>query len=174
MKNDRTPRTPQANLLPTLFERLKDDQPFNKTSESPEDWVVNAAKMRELVRNNLIDILNVVNLDHKDEIDLTRYPHVADSVLNFGIPPVAGRYLSEVRWDDIEKNIRKAVLRFEPRLIPDSLSVVPPADIGKQRTGNTLRFLIKGMIHMDPLPLEFVLQSYLDLETSTFEGQLKD
>jgi type VI secretion system protein ImpF len=106
---------------------------------------------------------------------MARYPHVADSVLNFGIPPVAGRYLSEVRWDDIEKNIRKAVLRFEPRIIPDSLSVVPPVDIGKQRTGNTLRFLIQGMIHMDPHPLEFVMQSYLDLETSTFgEDRPKD
>jgi len=169
LKDSLTPRATRANLLPTLLERLKDDHP-GQSLESPEDWAVNAARMRELVRNNLIDILNVINLD--SEVDMTRHPYVADSVLNFGIPPVAGRYLSEVRWGDIEKNIRKAVLRFEPRIIPASLSVVPPDDIGKQRTGNTLRFLIQGMIHMDPHPLEFVLQSCLDLETSTFEGIL--
>ena len=169
MKSSRTQYTQQPNLMPTLLERLKDNHP-GKSLESPDEWMVTPARMRELVRDNLIDILNVTNLEH--EIDMARYSHAADSVLNFGIPPLAGRYLSEVPWGDFEKTIRKAVLRFEPRIIPDSLRVIPPADSGKQRAGNILSFLIQGMIFMEPYPLDFMLQSQLDLETSTFEGLL--
>ena len=63
--------------------------------------------------------------------------------------------------------IRRAIGDFEPRLIPESLVVSPRTDVdsaGEHR--NVLAFEVRGLIHMDPYPLEFMVQSSLDLETS--------
>lgn len=163
-----TPRQAHATLLPTLFERLKDNAPHTR-SETPADFMVSPARMRELIRDSLTDLFNTTCLD--SEIDATRYPHAAASVLNYGIPPLAGSYRSEIRWIDVERMVRRVVLTFEPRIIPETLRVTPPAEEEAHAT-NTLRFTIQAMIHMDPHPLEFVLQSNLDLETNYFEGTL--
>lgn len=169
MWSEAAPRQAHANLLPTLFERLKDDTPHQR-SELPSDCLITAFKMRELIRDSLTDLFNTINLD--SEIDAVRYPEAAASVLNYGIPPLAGGYLSKVRWFDIERMVRKAVLTFEPRIIPETLRIFPPLDERENHAANTLRFTIQAMIHMDPHPLEFALQSDLDLETSCFEGTL--
>jgi type VI secretion system protein ImpF len=38
--------------------------------------------------------------------------------VNFGVPPLAGSYLSERKWADIERIIRRAHRDYEPRLMP--------------------------------------------------------
>lgn len=163
------PRQAHATLLPTLFERLKDDAPLQH-SEAPMDFMITAAKMRELIRDSLSELFNTINLGQS--FNTVRYSEAAASVINYGIPPIAGGYLSQVRWVDIERMVRKAVLTFEPRIIPETLCILPPPETQEKFTANTLRFTIQAMIHMDPHPLEFALQSNLDLETSCFEGTL--
>ena len=157
------PRRADAHLLPTLIDRLRDDAPRRK-HEAPGEYTVSRAQMREIIQRDLAYLLNCTNIE--DRIDRRRYPAASASTVNFGVPPLAGGYLASCRWDDIERSIRRAIRDFEPRLIAESLSVLPLGGNGETRLYNNLAFEIRGMIRMDPYPLEFMVQSTLDLETS--------
>ena len=159
------PRTRvHAHLLPTLFDRLRDEAP-SRTSELPSDYTVTPAQMRDIVQRDLAFLLNTTNAE--DLIDRERHAEAAASTLNFGVPPLAGSYLSQRKWVDIERIIRRAVQDYEPRLIPETVSVVPlMKEDGAAEEYHVLLFEIRGQIHLRPYPLEFMVQSAVDLETN--------
>lgn len=153
-----------AHLLPTLFDRLRDEAP-SRTSEQPSDYTVTPAQMRDILQRDLAFLLNTTNAE--DLIDRKRHAQAASSTVNFGVPPLAGSYLSERKWADIERIIRRAVLDYEPRLMPQTLSVVPlMKEEGAAQGCNVLLFEIRALIDLRPYPLEFTVQSAVDLETN--------
>lgn len=160
----RTPRRANTHLMPTLLDRLRDDAPHRST-EAPEEYTVTRKQMRDIVQRDLAYLLNTTSTE--DLIDRSRHPQVAASTLNFGVPPLAGTFIASRHWNDVEQTIRRAIIDFEPRLIPDSLVVAPrPGSSDGGEPHNVLAFEVSGLIHMDPYPLEFMVQSSLDLETS--------
>ncbi|MET0207717.1 MAG: GPW/gp25 family protein, partial [Burkholderiaceae bacterium] len=88
------------------------------------------------------------------------------SAVNFGVRPLAGSYLSERRWADIERIIRRAITDYEPRLIPETVTVLPLMKEGASDEYNVLLFEIRAMINLKPYPLELTVQSTVDLETN--------
>ncbi len=154
--------------LPTLIDRLLDDAP-HRASEKPEEYAANGARMREIVLRDLMLLFNATNLS--DHIDARVHPLVAASVVNYGMPALSGSYIADRDWNRMENAIREAIVRFEPRLIPASLMILPLGD-NDRRNGdnachfNVLTFEIRGLIRLSPYPLEFRAQSALDLETS--------
>ncbi|WP_144159866.1 type VI secretion system baseplate subunit TssE [Paraburkholderia sp. BCC1885] len=157
------PRRANTHLLPTLLDRLRDDAPQRQT-EAPEEYAVTRTQMRDILQRDLAFLLNTTSIE--DQIDRVRYPEAAASTINFGVPALAGAYIAARKWVDIEQIIRRAILEFEPRLIQDSLAVVPLVGNDARNHYNLMMFEVHGMIHMDPYPLEFLVQSSLDLETS--------
>lgn len=168
MTPEHTPRRPEACLVPTLLERLRDNEP-GKRSESESTCMVTRTQMREIIRESLVTLFNTTNLEN--EIP-DRCTQALSSVINYGIPPLAGGFTSDLRWQEVERILRRAILRFEPRIMPDSLRIAPPHDSGDHHTGNTLSFTIHAMIHMEPYPLPFTLMSDVDLETNSVEARL--
>ncbi|REG61329.1 type VI secretion system protein ImpF [Paraburkholderia sp. BL6669N2] len=163
---DRTapaPRQADAQLLPTLFDRLRDDAPHRQT-EAPGEYAVSRAQMRDIIQRDLAFLLNATSIE--DLIDRKRHSYAAASTINFGVPPLAGAFMASHKWAKIEQVIRGAIRDFEPRLIAHTVQVVPLTDVDSQSRYNHLAFEIRGMIRMDPYPLEFMVQSSLDLETS--------
>ncbi|MGJ7603350.1 type VI secretion system baseplate subunit TssE [Variovorax sp. LT1R20] len=155
---------PNAQLLPTLFDRLRDEAP-SRTSELASEYAVTPAQMRGIVQRDLAYLLNTTNAE--DLIDRTRHADAASSTINFGVPPLAGSYLSERRWADIERIIRRAIQDYEPRLIPETVTVVPlMKEGGAAGEYNVLLFEIRALIHLQPYPLAFTVQSAVDLETN--------
>ena len=162
----RTPRRASSHLMPTLLDRLRDDAPHRQT-EAPEEYTVTRKQMRDIVQRDLAYLLNTTNIE--DRIDSARHPQAAASTVNFGVPPLAGTFIASRQWNDVESMISRAIRDFEPRLIPDSLVVSPRTNADADSAGehhNVLAFEVRGLIHMDPYPLEFMVQSSLDLETS--------
>lgn len=166
----RVPRAPNASstrssprLLPTLFDRLRDDAPSREV-EAPSEYTVNALQMRDIIQRDLACLLNTTNAE--DLIDRARQPEVAASTLNFGVPPLAGSYLSERKWADIERIIRRAIHDYEPRLLPETVTVRPLMKEGASEHYNVLLFEIRAMINLKPYPLELTVQSSVDLETN--------
>ena len=152
-----------THLLPTLFDRLSDDHP-HQTSEPAEAFTVTRKKMREIIQRDLAYLLNTTNMD-----DLMHYPQdeaIRYATTNYGIPPLAGSYLSSHQWRHIERCIRQAIIHFEPRLIPEALHIVPHQHKDSEHHYNILSFEIHGLIHMDPYPMEFLMQSTLDFENN--------
>lgn len=153
-----------AQLLPTLFDRLRDEAP-SRASELPSEYAVSPAQMRDIVQRDLAYLLNTTNAE--DLIDRTRHADAASSTINFGVPPLAGSYLSERRWADIERIIRRAIQDYEPRLMPETVTVVPlMKEGGAAGDYNVLLFEIRALIYLRPYPLAFTVQSAVDLETN--------
>lgn len=157
------PRRANTFFWPTLLDRLRDDAP-QRQREAPGEYAVTRAQMRDIVQRDLAYLLNTINLEEK--IDRSRYPLVAASTVNYGVPSLAGKFMATRQWADIEEIITQAIRDFEPRIVPESLSVSPLADKDGEVQYNALAFEVRGMISMDPYPMEFLVQSSLDLETS--------
>ncbi|HKT27475.1 type VI secretion system baseplate subunit TssE [Dyella sp.] len=148
--------------MPSLLDRLLDDQPGRQT-EPPSAYAPDAEGMRRIVRRDLGLLLNTTNLH--DEIEPERYPIAAASVINYGIPALAGGYVSDLTWHMLERRVRTAITHFEPRLIPESLHIKPVDDKAPIHY-NKLAFQIHGLVRWAPYPLEFRIQSMLDVETN--------
>lgn len=159
----RDPRRADSHLLPTLIDRLRDDAPHRQT-EAPGEYTVTRTQLRDIIQRDLAYLLNTTNLG--DQLDARRYPLVAASTVNFGVPPLAGAFMASRDWRDIEIMVKHAIMTFEPRLMPESLEVVPSSNGDRVGRHSQVAFEIRGMIRMDPYPLEFMVQSSLDLETS--------
>ncbi|VVU54043.1 type VI secretion system lysozyme-like protein [Burkholderia anthina] len=160
--------------MPSLLDRLIDDAPQLRR-EHREIETLDSEGMRHLIRRDLSLLLNTTNLD--DELDATRHAAAIDSVVNYGIPPLSGNYLANRDWNVVEKAIRTAIVRFEPRLLPDSLRIRPVQHEDSTQY-NRLTFEISGLMHWSPIPVEFRIRSMLDMEidrvtfdTDALQGQ---
>jgi type VI secretion system protein ImpF len=142
----------------------RDEDAPQRQTEATGEYAVTRAQMREIVQRDLAFLLNTTSIENL--IDRERYPQAAASTVNFGVPPLAGAFMASRSWAEIERIIRRAIREFEPRLIPEALAVAPLTAVNADAHYNVLAFEVRGMIQMNPYPLEFMVQSSLDLETS--------
>ena len=164
--SDGKARRGEQRFMPTLFDRLCDDAP-SVSVEGPDDYSSSRSAMRAVIQRDLALLLNTT--DQGDLIDAVRFHAAVNSTINYGVPALAGGYLSEKKWTDIENMIRHAILTFEPRIMGESLRVAPISKAHASAHYNVLCFEISGLIHMHPYPLEFAVQSDVDLETNRIE-----
>lgn len=153
--------TSQEKLQPSLLDRLTDMDPESKI-ESRDRRVLSMQRLREAVLRDLAWLLNTGNLETTE--DLEAYPEVRSSVLNFGMPDVTGRSLSGTDAVALEKAVKKAVLKFEPRIAAPSLRVTITKDVTAMGR-NSMVFLIEGRLWAEPTPIMLYLKTEVDLET---------
>ncbi|OUT62953.1 MAG: type VI secretion system lysozyme [Rhodopirellula sp. TMED11] len=155
--------TAQERLFPSLLDRLTDDH-RESTVESRDQKVFSIHKLRAAVLRDLAWLMNTTHIEAKT--DLTPFPHVQASVINYGIPDMSGKTISGLEVNQFETVIRQSILNFEPRIIPHTLGVR-----GKKQSesyhGNSLTFEIEGEMWAKPFPERLFLRSELDLETGT-------
>jgi type VI secretion system protein ImpF len=156
--------TTQERLQPSLLDRLADDEPA-KAEESREKRVISASRLRDCVARDISWLLNCVNLGIDEE--LADYPDVARSVINFGIPDLTGTALAGVDAKVLQRQIREAILAFEPRLTATTLRVVIHSDL-KRMDQQSLIFNIESEMWAQPIPLNLYLKTEVDLETGKF------
>jgi type VI secretion system protein ImpF len=97
------------------------------------------------------------------------FPLVADSVLNFGLPPLAGQLASRLDVRALEAAIHQAIVRFEPRILPETLQVRALEATTVLDTHNVIEFEISGHLWSQPVPLEVLLRTQHDLEAGQVE-----
>lgn len=153
--------TPQERLQPSLLDRLTDRAPDTR-SESRDQRVLSMQKLRAAVLRDLRWLLNTGQLETTE--DLERYPEVAKSVLNYGMPDISGLNLSGVDTDGLERAVREAIVQFEPRLAANTVKVTVVRD-STQMGRNSLTFNIEGQLWAEPTPMALYLKTELDLET---------
>jgi type VI secretion system protein ImpF len=158
--------TPQERLQPALLDRLTDDAPDQKV-EAPEQRVMSRSRLREAVLRDLAWLFNATRLEAG--VDLSRWPAIRSSVLNFGLPALAGRPASAVDVADIERAIRDAIVDFEPRLLPGSLRVSAVFDESRLDHHNVIGIEIQGQLWAQPVPLQLLVRTEIDLETGKVE-----
>ena len=154
---------PQDRLQPSLLDRLTDDEPHQR-QESREKRVLSLRQLREAVLRDLSWLLNTVNFSPVH--DPEEFPVAARSVLNYGLPPMAGSTASSTDIRALEKQLKQAIAEFEPRILRHTLKVKAIlAD--DQMNHNALNFDIEGELWAQPVPMRLYLRTEVDLENGT-------
>jgi len=156
---------PKERLQPLLLDRLTDDEP-HRDKESREQRVLSPRQLRSSVIRNLQWLFNAVDLASVQ--DLSPYPQVLDSVLNYGLPDLAGKNVSSLKAGALEESLRLIIQRFEPRILSDSLRVRAVVDADTM-SHNAVRFDIEGELWGQPMPQQLYLKTEVDLESGAFE-----
>jgi len=148
-------------LQPSLLDRLTDEAP-DEQSESRSRRVISMNRLRALVRRDLAWLLNTGHMEVLQ--DLSDYPEVQRSVLNYGMPDLSGAAVSGLTSDQIERMVKTAILTYEPRILTNSLDIrsqVSPDNMNR----NAIVFEIVGQLWAQPMPAELFLKTEMDLET---------
>lgn len=155
-------RNESDRLQPALLDRLTDDDP-DQRAETLQNSVVSKGRLKKTVLRDLVWLLNTTAHDTSGQLDL--YPEVRKSVINYGIPVLSGKNFSGVDWRELERQIYDAIVTFEPRILPGTLSVKASAPGDLMGHHNLLQFELRGELWSMPYPVELLIRSELDLET---------
>lgn len=156
-----TELAPRERLQPSLLDRLSDDEPAN-SAEPRERRVLSLRTLRAGVLRDLAWLLNTTNLLSLSVIDAGKLPHLANSVLNYGVPDITGNAIANLNVSQLERGIRQAIWDFEPRLIRSTVTVRALA--GGNVEHNKLLFEIEADLWAQPYPERLYLKTELDLE----------
>lgn len=153
----------KERLQLSLLDRLSDDEP-DKLHESREKRIISVSRLRQLVQRDITWLLNSVG--SAAHLDLTEYPEVAKSTLNYGIIDLAGYTSAVFNPKHIERELIKCIKNYEPRIIPKTLKVkIHVAD--KEMNKHTVSFEISGDLWAQPLPLQLFLKTEIDLQNGS-------
>lgn len=153
--------TGRDRLQPALLDRLTDFEPGTQV-ESRERRVLSMRALRVGVQRDLAWLLNASGLGAVQ--DLSAWPLVERSVVNFGFPDIAGKTASNMNLARLERQIRDVIVAFEPRILRDTVKVT--AVLQEETTGhhNTVVFAIEGDLWALPYPERLYFRTELDLE----------
>ena len=156
----------KQQYLPALLDRLLDDEP-KKRHEAYDSSFYDFRTLRRLVLRDLAAILNCAN--NERELDPQCHQYVAKTVVNYGIAPLMGLAANQHNWRSMEKNIRDAILRFEPRIIPESLIVRLITDKENSFRSSKVLFEVRGLVYWDPSPFELAVNGVYDSDQANIE-----
>ncbi|HXJ84281.1 MAG TPA: type VI secretion system baseplate subunit TssE [Candidatus Methylomirabilis sp.] len=149
-------------LQPALLDRLTDHDPTRKV-ESRQERVISRTQLRVSVLRDLSWLFNTTHF--ASDADLAGFPLVAQSTLNYGLIPLSGQLVSSLDLARLERALKEALLRFEPRIFPHTLSVRGVAASEAKTHHNVVSFEISGELWGHPYPLELLLKTDVDLES---------
>lgn len=152
----------QDRLQPALLDRLTDDFP-DSPQEAADARVISRQRLRALVLRDLAWLFNATSPG--SSIDWTGMQAARNSVLNYGLPALSGTTASTIDPLVLQARVRQAILDHEPRILPESLVVEVVASEEEMHQHNQLGFRITGKLWAQPLPMELMLHTDVDLET---------
>ena len=168
-----------SRLTPSLFDKLVADLDISGLKTSEEPTVMREAMryysvpnlerfgesaLRSTIRRDLAWLLNTTNFGALGSLE--NYPHVETSVLNYGVPDLAGKTLQGRTILDRAREIRNAIRHFETRLEGESLVVEPVSSNDKP---NSITFLIQGVIKSEVRPIAVQYRTDLEADTASVE-----
>ena len=142
--------------------------------------VVSADVLREAVRRDIEVLFNTERFESvpmmtpreaevaaDDPPSLADFPEVRRSVLNYGVPPFAGRSTRDFDRDQLARELKAVLAAFEPRLRESATKVTVSTS---EKTGLSIE--IDGLLVMSPAPERLRLRTPVDLETGRAETRL--
>lgn len=171
----------KQRLTPSLFDKLvadtdmaglreHDDVRTTVARENFRFYTVpqlerfNEAALRATVRRELAWLLNTTNFGATQ--DLTGFPQVETSVLNYGLPDLAGKSSTRRALLQRAREIRDAVRHFEPRIEPKSLVVDM---VEREDHVHRVSFVIQGDISAAAHAMPVKFHTYVDPDTASVD-----
>jgi type VI secretion system protein ImpF len=162
---------------PTLFDKLVADSPLEPAREGdggrasvamggvryhsvPRIERFNEAGLRSTLLRELGWLLNTTNLAAVQ--DLSSAPEVATSTLNYGLGDLSGTLLTRSNVQARARDMREAIVRFEPRVERGSLEVTPTLE---GTNTNSVSFLIRGDVTAAVRALPVEIRTDVEVQT---------
>lgn len=146
-------------INPSLLDRLTDEAPGAAGGRGS----VTLSELRKSVLRDLTWLFNTTSLFDAESAEA--WPQVRNSVLNFGLPALAGIHASSLDIVRLERALRQAIVDFEPRILPDSVTVKAELERESLDHHNVVSLQIAGLLWAQPVPIELLLRTQLDLES---------
>lgn len=153
-------------LLPSLYDRLlADDGALAPGTMTSDD-------LCEQVKAHLERLFNS---RARNDLDLERHPNshvrnglkgfarVNSSVLNYGLPSLCGTGVLKTDVRRMEEDIRAAIIAFEPRIDPGTLTV-GLLESNDESSGGILQIRIECQVMARPVPVSMSLRTDIDLD----------
>src|SRR5262249_4303469 len=135
---------------------------LNLAGDPPETRAQSIRRLKAALKRDLEWLLNT----RKNPDDIPEsLKEVYNSVFNFGLPDFSHISMSSVRDRNRLLRSMETVLKiFEPRLGDVKVSLVDAPSAANR----SMRFLIDGMLKMDPAPEQVSFDTVLELTTSEY------
>lgn len=153
MAKDPTGSPLQPSLLDRLLVTGPKDRPISGLRKS-----LSARKLRDSVLRDLTWLLNTTNLATR--VDFDRFPGVATSIVNYGMPALTGNLRAALERDQVATRIADCIKTFEPRL---SQVKVTPETTTSTPEMFTVAFRIEAELWGDPVPQHLTLRTEIDV-----------
>ncbi len=155
-------KTADSPITLSVFDRLMDDEPKIR-AEAPPTRSSSLREMKTALRRDLEWLLNTRQpIDEPPEgaVELAR------SVYNYGLPDITSMSLSSLEDRDKLGRIMETVLaNFEPRLANAKVKFVE----GSELKSHMLRFVIEGLLRIDPAPEYVTFDTVLELTNGAYD-----
>jgi type VI secretion system protein ImpF len=157
MKNSGIERSVQQSLL----DRLVDLDP-KTSSEAPPTW---SQSVRQLKNSLIHDLEWLLNTRRIPTPAPESFEELTRSLYNFGFPDITsmGRDSREVRIR-LLRQVEETIATFEPRLAGVKVTLAESEDDGRRQ----LRFLIEGLLRMEPNPEQVVFDTVLEISSGEY------
>jgi type VI secretion system protein ImpF len=112
--------------------------------------------LKSNLAHDLANLMGTIHLEAAE--DLEGLDYVRNSVLNYGLQDMTRLTTSDVINASVMRDLKKVLLRYEPRLIPETVEISPRQ--GEEDTNQRLAFDISAEMAAKPadVPLEFVAE----------------
>jgi type VI secretion system protein ImpF len=134
---------------------------LNLTAETADQRTMSMRRLRESVLRDLSWLLSTISFDTGRE--LTDWPEVARSVLNYGLPSVAGLNSGSLDPGSAAMRLQASIEMFEPRLT--EVRVTPEFSTTRMDM-HALAFRVEAQLWGQPTPQRLLLRTQIDVESA--------
>ena len=147
-------------LLPSVLDRLLDDEPGNQREASkPREQV-----KREVKRSVCRDLENLLNTRQRCGVLPEDLAELNVSLVNYGLPDFAGAAGAAQR-ENLAVIIQRVIERFESRFKSVNVTMIE----NTQEYDRTLRFRIDAVMYAEPAPEPVTFDSQLEPTSAVFQ-----
>jgi type VI secretion system protein ImpF len=151
----------EKSVQQSLLDRLIDLDP-RTSSEVPPSWAESVRQLKISLRHDLEWLLNTRRIPTPAP---ESFDELQKSLYNFGFPDITsmGRDSREVRGR-LLRQVEETIATFEPRLAGVKVSLTESEEDGSRQ----LRFLIEGLLRMEPNPEQVVFDTVLEISSGEY------
>jgi type VI secretion system protein ImpF len=148
-------------LLPSLLDRLMDDQPEQR-HDAPRNRAQNLNALENAIRRDLESLLNTRRCCISP---LPEFTDLRTSLVEYGVPDfLSANAASDKIREELRAQVEDAIRRFETRFQTVSVTLV---DRGAE-IDRTLKFRIAALMYAEPAPEYVSFDSSLNPGSRTF------
>ena len=182
LADDRLDRKRGDPVVWAMFAGLSDDVrgmldrvlqlELSRRAELRRTVMLSSQQLRRSVLRDLESLLNTtageVDMD-EDRVSLDAFPTVRASVLNYGVPPLAGHVRTTEDVQELAQKIEASVRHYEPRIRQVRVRVAEAGASAGQSLISPLELIIEGELWGYPIAEHLLVRTVLDLDAGRIE-----